>query len=115
MDKEAIITLLTPSVKSQLKAPLSAVMCSPEELVITSVDTNGKYKVSGYVNAQNSYGAMIKTNFNYTVKENNGSYSIVGGGLENQAAKNMASYYLYGIIITIILFAFFYFMNDIIF
>ena len=55
-----------------LKAPASAVFCDLNEMSVNE-QSNGTLKVRGYVNAQNSYGALIKTYFSYdVVKESDG-------------------------------------------
>jgi hypothetical protein len=36
---------------------------------------NGKYKVTSYVDAQNSYGAKIRTNYQCTLKYNSGNWA----------------------------------------
>ena len=96
-------------IKPLLKAPLTAVLCSREELSITT-DGNGNYTIIGYVNSQNSYGAMIKTGFRATAVQANGNWQLLNVKLENQAGKNLAASWLIGILITIITFAFFYFI-----
>ena len=116
MNKQEILEALIPMVKSTLKAPLTAVFCDAEELVVSDLG-NGKVRVTGYVNSQNSYGAMIKTNFSYTLTKNAaGEWTNAGGGLENQAAKNYGASLLFGIVTTILLFVLFYYViNPIIF
>lgn len=48
-----------------LKAPASAVFPDLDEMVVHG--QNGHYVVSGYVDAQNSYGAMIRNQYTYSV------------------------------------------------
>ena len=66
---------LMTHIKPQLKSPTSAVLCSPSEMSIQGPDDNGKFKISGYVNSQNSFGAMLRTNFYATAH-----YNPVSGG-----------------------------------
>jgi hypothetical protein len=44
-----------------LKAPATAKFCSHEEMKV--IEQNGVYTVSGYVDSQNSYGAMLRSTF----------------------------------------------------
>jgi hypothetical protein len=48
-----------------LKTPSSAVFPPLNEMRVSGSD--GRYTVSGYVDSQNSYGAMIRTNYTYNV------------------------------------------------
>ena len=50
-----------------LKAPASAKFCALEEM--TASEVGGVYTVSGYVDSQNSYGAMIRTPFTLHVQK----------------------------------------------
>ena len=50
-----------------LKAPVSAVFPDLEKFTVAKTDKN-EYRVSGYVDAQNSYGAMVRTNFTLNIK-----------------------------------------------
>lgn len=49
------------ALRPQLKAPLTAVLCEDSEMGVVS-DANG-YTIRGTVNSQNSYGAMIASDF----------------------------------------------------
>lgn len=113
-NKQVIIDCIAPSVKSQLKAPLTAVMCEPDALSVTSLGDN-QYKAEGIVNSQNSYGAMIATDFSATVRENSdGTCSVisctVGAKAAAQQAKQGAANYGIAIIWTLLGTAFFYFI-----
>ena len=62
-------------VKGKLKSPSTAVFCEQSEYNITCLDDT--WTVSGYVDAQNSFGATLRNNF--TVKftfENDEKYTI---------------------------------------
>ena len=48
-----------------LKAPASAVFCPLGQMTVSPM--NGAYVVKGFVDAQNSYGAMMRTPFTLTV------------------------------------------------
>ena len=53
-------------VNSNLKAPATAKFCSYTEATITH-NGGSDYTVKGYVDAENSYGAQIRTNFTVTL------------------------------------------------
>lgn len=111
-NKQEMLDAIIPVVKPTLKAPLTAVFCSAEELSILA-QPDGKVKVVGYVNSQNSYGAMIRTNFTYTLMKNaEGQWVNAGGGLENQAAKNYGSSLIMGIVTTVLLYLLFYYVTN---
>ena len=115
-NKQEMLNVIIPMVKPTLKAPLTAVFCDANELIVAE-QADGKVKVTGYVNSQNGYGAMIKTGFTYTLRKNEqGKWQNVGGGLENQAAKNYGSSLIIGIISTVVLYLLFYYViNPILF
>lgn len=50
-----------------LKAPASAIFPDLDEMVVNGRD--GKYVVSGYVDAQNANGAMLRENYTYSVEK----------------------------------------------
>ena len=62
-------------VKDSLKSPSSAKFCSMSEATITH-EGNGKYSVSGWVEAQNSYGAVLRQTFIVT-------YTATANGYKN--------------------------------
>lgn len=57
-------------VKDYLKAPSTAKFCKLSDATVTHLG-NGEYKVTGWVDAENSYGAMIRSDFivTYTATE----------------------------------------------
>ncbi len=68
---EQLMNVVMPAVCAQLKAPASARF--PTELVsITGNDVQG-YQVNGFVDSQNTYGAMIRNDFSATVIIQNGT------------------------------------------
>ena len=114
VDTENIINSLyecyCENVKRGLKAPATAVFCKPEELQIKEFE--GVYTVSGWVDSQNSYGAMIRTPFTLKMKNENGkiiSTTNVNMLGSKRFAANYFTYLLFGIIITAILFGISYF------
>lgn len=50
-----------------LKAPASAVFPDLERFTVVKTNTN-EYRVSGYVDSQNSYGAMVRDNFTFNIR-----------------------------------------------
>lgn len=97
-----------------LKAPLSAVFCPIEEMTI--VFENGAYVVSGYVDAQNSYGAMVRTPFKITVMNVGGVWKSANtfvssyANIATSVGAKMAIYWIFGIVMSLILFGLFYFI-----
>lgn len=70
MTNQEIMAVVKPAVCNQLKSPASAQF--PVDLIsIVGDDTRG-YQVSGFVDSQNSYGAMIRNDFTATVAVENG-------------------------------------------
>lgn len=57
-------------IEPRLKSPISAVICPAEKMSISSPDDKGKFKISGYVDSQNGFGAMKRGNFNATAHYN---------------------------------------------
>lgn len=105
--------LFAQSVELQvLKAPASAKFCSLEEMTVTEI--NGVYTVSGYVDSQNSYGAMIRTPFVLKVyKDETGwksadTFQSTQASIHKQVASNMVVYWLLGLVGAIVSFAIMY-------
>ena len=88
-DMDGLMAALLGAIKPTLKAPMTAVLCTPQELRIT-VDANGEYSIGGYVNSQNSYGAMISTDFTAMARYVNGMWMIGNVQVGVQNAKNYA-------------------------
>ena len=64
-------------IKPRLQCPGSAVICPADEMLITGPNDSGKFKVSGYVDSQNGFGAMKRAKFNATAHYNPNSGSWV--------------------------------------
>lgn len=62
-------------VKQFLKSPSTAAVCPADEMTITHLG-NGEYMVTGWVDAQNSYGAALRSEFIVT-------YTATKDGYEN--------------------------------
>ena len=65
MTNQEIMTVVKPAICNQLKSPASAQF--PVDLISIVGDETKGYQVSGYVDSQNSYGAMIRNDFAATV------------------------------------------------
>lgn len=65
-DKARIISKTKNAVKERLKSPSSAEFCPLHEFQF--VESGTDLYVSGYVDAQNSFGAMLRSKFKVTFK-----------------------------------------------
>ena len=86
---DGLMAALLGAIKPTLKAPMTAVLCTPQELRI-AVDVNGEFSIGGYVSSQNSYGAMISTDFTAKARYVNGMWMIGNVQVGVQNAKNYA-------------------------
>lgn len=81
-NKNEILEAIKPFILKRLKAPLTAIFCSPNELVLEEKGNGGNWEVRGTLNSQNGYGALTISNFLVLIRiENNGKKSTlyVGG------------------------------------
>lgn len=96
-----------------LKAPATAQFCALEEMTVTSA--NGIYVVSGYVDSQNSYGAIIRTPFKLTVFKENGNWKSAdkiistSASIQGKVMSNTLAWWILGIVGSIVTFLFYYF------
>ena len=65
-DKTDVWACAKKAVTDVLKSPSSAEFCSYSSATITSLGSN-EYKIVGYVDAQNSFGATLRKNFTVTL------------------------------------------------
>ena len=81
-----------------------------EELQI--VKQNNIYYVSGWVDSQNSYGAMVRTNIkNFKIKDENGILMIKSNAkvmASNSFIKLFAANWVFSLIVTVITFVIIY-------
>ena len=70
MTNQEIMAVVKPAICNQLKCPASAQF--PVDLISIVGDDSRGYQVSGFVDSQNSYGAMIRNDFTATVAVVNG-------------------------------------------
>ena len=61
-DMYEVVTMAEYFVKQNLKAPSTAEFCPVREAKIGRLGNN-EYEVTGYVDAQNSFGAMIRSTY----------------------------------------------------
>lgn len=89
VDEIAEAKMFAKAVQLQLlKTPASAVFCSMEEMSVLPIG-DGAYSVSGYVDSQNSYGAMLRNQFNLTVfKDENGIWKNANRFVSTAASVN---------------------------
>jgi len=112
MTNEEIMQVVKPAICRQLKSPASAQF--PIDCIsIVGNDTMG-YKVEGFVDSQNSYGAMIRNDFTADVKIRNGFPTVTASSVAAKAnaerAKQFGVNYLAITIFTIIGGALLYFL-----
>ncbi len=104
MEKNEILSAVKPAICSQLKSPASAQF--PEELISIVGDDEKGYQVTGFVDSQNSYGAMIRNDFAATVKVENGAPKVISSSVATKAneqrAKEFGKNYAVTLIITAI-------------
>ena len=61
-------------VESRLKSPSTADFCSYPEATVTDLGSN-RYKITGYVDAQNSFGAVVRSYFTVTLTLTKNGYT----------------------------------------
>ncbi len=97
-----------------LKAPATAQFCSLEEMTVTA--TGDVYVVSGYVDSQNSYGAIVRTPFKITVFKDNGvwknadKFINTSSIIQGKIISHTIVWWILGIIGSIITFFIYYYM-----
>lgn len=112
MTNEEIMKVVKPAICAQLKSPASAQF--PVDMISIVGDNERGYRVEGFVDSQNSYGAMIRNDFTADVAVENGfptvKSSSVAAKATVQRAKSFGISYLAIIIITAIGAAVMYFL-----
>lgn len=102
MTKEEIMEVVKPAICAKLKSPASAQF--PVDLISIVGDDERGYRVEGFVDSQNGYGAMIRNDFTADVKVENGfpkvTNSTVAAKATVQRAKNFGVSYIAISIIT---------------
>ena len=114
MTNQEIMAVVKPVICNQLKSPASAQF--PVDLISIVGDETRGYQISGFVDSQNSYGAMIRNDFTATVAIENGfpvvKSSTVAAIATAQRAKEFGVNYIANIIITVIGGAILYFITS---
>ena len=112
MTNEEIMKVVKPAICSQLKSPASAQF--PVDLISIVGDEERGYQVSGFVDSQNSYGAMIRNAFTAMVAVESGfpvvKSSSVAAKANAERAKQFGINYLAITLFTIIGGAILYFI-----
>lgn len=112
MTNEEIMKVVKPAICSQLKSPASAQF--PVDLISITGDDERGYQIQGFVDSQNSYGAMIRNDFTANVVIQNGFPAVTTSSVGTKAAINNAKQfginYLAITILTIIGGAFLYWL-----
>lgn len=70
-DKIGAFVMSQSFVEKRLKAPSTADFCSYSDATVTDLG-DGRFRVSAYVDAQNSFGAKIRTNYTCVLKSTDG-------------------------------------------
>ena len=116
MTKEDILAVVKPVVCAQLKSPASAQF--PTELISIVCNRDMEYHVEGFVDSQNSYGAMLRNDLTADVSVVNGVPRVtsctVGARTNVQSAKEFGTNYIVNILLTIIGGAIIYFIISVI-
>lgn len=112
MTNEEVMQVVKPAICAQLKSPASALF--PVELISIVGDDQRGYHVQGYVDSQNSYGAMLRNDFTADVMIVNGFPQVVNATVGRKAAANRAksfgASYILITIFTLVMAAIMYFI-----
>ncbi|MBO5373080.1 MAG: hypothetical protein J6A75_10255 [Lachnospiraceae bacterium] len=112
MSNEEIMKVVKPVICRQLKSPASAQF--PTELLTIVGDETSGYEVSGFVDSQNGYGAMIRNDFTAKIVIESGipvvKDSSVAAKANVERAKQFGANYLAISIFTFISAAIMYFI-----
>ena len=109
---EEIMKAVKSAVSAQLKSPASAQF--PEDLISIDGNDQSGYEVTGFVDSQNSYGAMIRNDFKASVSIVNGEARVSSATVAAKAnvdrAKEFGANYVVSLLITLIGGAIMYFI-----
>lgn len=104
MTNEEIMKVVKPAICAQLKSPASAQF--PVDLISIVGDDERGYRIEGFVDSQNGYGAMIRNDFTADVKVENGFPKVITSSVAAKAnvqrAKEFGANYIAITIFTII-------------
>ena len=85
MTNEEIMSVVKPAICAQLKSPASAQF--PDDQITITGDEQTGYRVNGFVDSQNSYGAMIRNDFAASVTVSDGRPVVTSSSVGTLAAK----------------------------
>ena len=111
-NKNQILEAIKPNILERLNVPLTAIFCSPDELILEEKRNGGNWEVRGTLNSQNKFGALLKANFLVVIRiENNGKKSVlyvdgvyINEEIEKYEKRNIEKFSI--IIMTVIIFFF---------
>ena len=92
MTNEEIMAVVKPSICAKLKSPASAQF--PQEVITVTGNDEIGYQVSGFVDSQNGYGAMIRNDFTATVSMVSGTPVVTASSVGTKAAANGAANFI---------------------
>ena len=69
---------LKKRITPKLTSPASAVWCLPEQLIISPTKKKNTFHVTGFVDSQNGFGAMLRTTFSVDCECFGGTAWVVG-------------------------------------
>ena len=112
MTNEEIMKVVKPAICSQLKCPASAQF--PADTISIVGDDQRGYRVEGFVDTQNSFGAMVREDFTADIKVENGFPRVIASTVATKTnvkrAKNFGVNYLAMLILVAIGGAILYFI-----
>ena len=114
-NKNQILEAIKPNILERLNAPLTAIFCSPDELILEEKRNGGNWEVRGTLNSQNKFGALLKANFLVVIRiENNGKKSVlyVDGVYINEEIEKYEKRNIEKFSIIIMMGLIFFFIND---
>lgn len=111
-NKNQILEAIKPNILERLNVPLTAIFCSPDELILEEKRNGGNWEVRCTLNSQNKFGALLKANFLVVIRiENNGKKSVlyvdgvyINEEIEKYEKRNIEKFSI--IIMTVIIFFF---------
>lgn len=111
-NKNQILEAIKPNILERLNAPLTAIFCSPDELILEEKRNGGNWEVKGTLNSQNKFGVLLKANFLVVIRiENNRKKSVlyvdgvyINEEIEKYEKRNIEKFSI--IIMTVIIFFF---------
>lgn len=96
MTKQEIMAVVKPAISNQLKSPASAQY--PDELIAIAGDDLSGYEITGFVDSQNGYGAMLRNDFTATVSIEDGfpvvKSTTVGVKATKEGVKTFTANYI---------------------